>query len=156
MVAWCFCCTGLSCSRIQLYALSRPGSCEAHLPPRVRVRSFHETAVCFVAKDGTTKDGSSDNGKVNTSVCPLYRMNHPVVTRLRSVCLLYRMNHPVVTRPRSVWTVSPTPMVIAKLDITTWQDGLFPDLFMLSGDIFNRTIELKWNWGPISGGDKTQ
>uniref|UniRef100_A0A8K9V943 Caseinolytic mitochondrial matrix peptidase chaperone subunit Xb n=1 Tax=Oncorhynchus mykiss TaxID=8022 RepID=A0A8K9V943_ONCMY len=54
---------GLSCSRIQLYALSRPGSCEAHLPPRVRVRSFHETAVCFVAKDGTTKDGSSDRGK---------------------------------------------------------------------------------------------
>ncbi|XP_064878299.1 ATP-dependent Clp protease ATP-binding subunit clpX-like, mitochondrial isoform X2 [Oncorhynchus nerka] len=58
---------GLSCSRIQLYALSRPGSCEAHLPPRVRVRSFHETAVCFVAKDGTTKDGSSDSGKKNLS-----------------------------------------------------------------------------------------
>ncbi|XP_031657420.1 ATP-dependent Clp protease ATP-binding subunit clpX-like, mitochondrial isoform X1 [Oncorhynchus kisutch] len=58
---------GLFCSRIQLYALSRPGSCEAHLPPRVRVRSFHETAVCFVAKDGTTKDGSSDSGKKNLS-----------------------------------------------------------------------------------------
>uniref|UniRef100_A0A4W5K7K7 ATP-dependent clpX-like chaperone zinc ribbon domain-containing protein n=1 Tax=Hucho hucho TaxID=62062 RepID=A0A4W5K7K7_9TELE len=57
----------LSCSRIQLYALSRPSSCEAHLPPRVRVRSFHETAVCFVAKDGTTKDGSSDGGKKNLS-----------------------------------------------------------------------------------------
>ncbi|XP_042157876.1 ATP-dependent Clp protease ATP-binding subunit clpX-like, mitochondrial isoform X1 [Oncorhynchus tshawytscha] len=56
---------GLSCSRIQLYALSRPGSCEAHLPPRVR--SFHETAVCFVAKDGTTKDGSSNGGKKNLS-----------------------------------------------------------------------------------------
>ncbi|XP_038873725.1 ATP-dependent Clp protease ATP-binding subunit clpX-like, mitochondrial isoform X2 [Salvelinus namaycush] len=56
---------GLSCSRIQLYALSRPSSCEAHLPPRVRVRSFHETAVCFVAKDGTTKDGSNDGGKKN-------------------------------------------------------------------------------------------
>uniref|UniRef100_A0A673W7C4 Caseinolytic mitochondrial matrix peptidase chaperone subunit X n=1 Tax=Salmo trutta TaxID=8032 RepID=A0A673W7C4_SALTR len=58
---------GLSCSRVQLYALSRPSSCEAHLHPRARVRSFHETAVCFVAKDGTTKDGSSNDGKKNLS-----------------------------------------------------------------------------------------
>nr|XP_046199327.1 ATP-dependent Clp protease ATP-binding subunit clpX-like, mitochondrial isoform X2 [Oncorhynchus gorbuscha] len=49
------------------FSTQRPGSCEAHLPPRVRVRSFHETAVCFVAKDGTTKDGSSDSRKKNLS-----------------------------------------------------------------------------------------
>ncbi|CAB1322618.1 unnamed protein product, partial [Coregonus sp. 'balchen'] len=57
----------MSCSRIQLYALSRPGSREAPLSPRVRVRSIHETAVCFAAKDGSTKDGSSDGGKKNLS-----------------------------------------------------------------------------------------
>lgn len=56
--------TGLSCSRIQLFSLSRQGSRETHLPPRVRVRSFSETAVCFASKDGTTKDGGSDGGKV--------------------------------------------------------------------------------------------
>ncbi|XP_041705723.1 ATP-dependent Clp protease ATP-binding subunit clpX-like, mitochondrial isoform X1 [Coregonus clupeaformis] len=58
---------GLSCSRVQLYALSRPGWSVrgAPLPPRVRVRSFHETAACFTSKDGTTKDGSSDGGKKN-------------------------------------------------------------------------------------------
>lgn len=56
--------TGLSCSRIQLFSLSRQGSREAHLPPRVRVRSFSETAVCYASKDGTTKDSGSDGGKV--------------------------------------------------------------------------------------------
>uniref|UniRef100_A0A8C7LTI3 ClpX-type ZB domain-containing protein n=1 Tax=Oncorhynchus mykiss TaxID=8022 RepID=A0A8C7LTI3_ONCMY len=68
-VAWCFCCTGLSCSRVQLYALSRPGwgFREAPLPRIVRVRSFHETAVCFASKDGTTKDGSGDGGKKSIS-----------------------------------------------------------------------------------------
>lgn len=55
---------GLSCSRIQLFSLSRPGSRETHLPPRVRVRSFSETAVCYASKDGTTKDSGSDGGKV--------------------------------------------------------------------------------------------
>uniref|UniRef100_A0A6Q2ZHL4 ATP-dependent clpX-like chaperone, mitochondrial n=1 Tax=Esox lucius TaxID=8010 RepID=A0A6Q2ZHL4_ESOLU len=55
---------GLTCSRIQLYALSRPGSREATVPHRVCVRSFHETAVCFASKDGTTKDGPGDGGKV--------------------------------------------------------------------------------------------
>ncbi|CAB1331846.1 unnamed protein product [Coregonus sp. 'balchen'] len=57
----------MSCSRVQLYALSRPGWSVrgAPLPPRVRVRSFHETAACFTSKDGTTKDGSSDGGKKN-------------------------------------------------------------------------------------------
>ncbi|XP_071001024.1 ATP-dependent Clp protease ATP-binding subunit clpX-like, mitochondrial, partial [Oncorhynchus clarkii lewisi] len=60
---------GLSCSRVQLYALSRPGwgFREAPLPRIVRVRSFHETAVCFASKDGTTKDGSGDGGKKSIS-----------------------------------------------------------------------------------------
>lgn len=56
--------TGLSCSRIQLFFLSRHGFRETHLPPRVRVRSFSETSVCYGSKDGTTKDGGSDGGKV--------------------------------------------------------------------------------------------
>ncbi|XP_041652658.1 ATP-dependent Clp protease ATP-binding subunit clpX-like, mitochondrial isoform X2 [Cheilinus undulatus] len=54
---------GLSCSRIQLYSLSRQGSRETHLPPRIRVRSFSETSVCYASKDGTTKDGGSDGKK---------------------------------------------------------------------------------------------
>ncbi|CAI5665072.1 unnamed protein product [Oreochromis niloticus] len=54
---------GLSCSRIQLFFLSRHGFRETHLPPRVRVRSFSETSVCYGSKDGTTKDGGSDGGK---------------------------------------------------------------------------------------------
>ncbi|XP_046890474.1 ATP-dependent Clp protease ATP-binding subunit clpX-like, mitochondrial isoform X2 [Hypomesus transpacificus] len=58
---------GFSCSRIQLYSLSRPGSRETYLPSRVRVRSFSETAVCFASKDGTTKDGSGDGGKKSIS-----------------------------------------------------------------------------------------
>ncbi|XP_071376285.1 ATP-dependent clpX-like chaperone, mitochondrial isoform X2 [Centroberyx affinis] len=58
---------GLSCSRIQLFSLSRHGSRETHLPPRVRVRSFSETAVCYASKDGTTKDGGSDGGKKSIS-----------------------------------------------------------------------------------------
>ncbi|XP_029991527.1 ATP-dependent Clp protease ATP-binding subunit clpX-like, mitochondrial isoform X2 [Sphaeramia orbicularis] len=58
---------GLSCSRIQLYSLSRQGSREAHLIPRVRVRSFSETAICYASKDGTTKDSGSDGGKKSIS-----------------------------------------------------------------------------------------
>ncbi|XP_034060582.1 ATP-dependent Clp protease ATP-binding subunit clpX-like, mitochondrial isoform X2 [Gymnodraco acuticeps] len=58
---------GLSCSRIQLFSLSRHGSRETHLPLRVRVRSFSETAVCYAAKDGTTKDSGSDGGKKSVS-----------------------------------------------------------------------------------------
>ncbi|XP_056137500.1 ATP-dependent Clp protease ATP-binding subunit clpX-like, mitochondrial isoform X2 [Lampris incognitus] len=58
---------GLSCSRIQLFSLSRHGSRETHLPPRVRVRSFSETAVCYSSKDGTTKDGGNDGGKKSIS-----------------------------------------------------------------------------------------
>ncbi|XP_005945645.1 ATP-dependent Clp protease ATP-binding subunit clpX-like, mitochondrial isoform X3 [Haplochromis burtoni] len=58
---------GLSCSRIQLFFLSRHGFRETHLPPRVRVRSFSETSVCYGSKDGTTKDGGSDGGKKNLS-----------------------------------------------------------------------------------------
>ncbi|KAM7003115.1 ATP-dependent clpX-like chaperone, mitochondrial isoform 3-T3 [Tautogolabrus adspersus] len=57
---------GLSCSRIQLYSLSRQGS-QTHLHPRVRVRSFSETSVCYASKDGTTKDGGSDGGKKSIS-----------------------------------------------------------------------------------------
>lgn len=58
---------GLSCSRIQLFFLSRHGFRETHLPPRVRVRSFSETSVCYGSKDGTTKDGGSDGGKKSLS-----------------------------------------------------------------------------------------
>ncbi|KAK5902094.1 hypothetical protein CesoFtcFv8_007386 [Champsocephalus esox] len=58
---------GLFCSRIQLFSLSRHGSRETHFPPRVRVRSFSETAVCYAAKDGTTKDSGSDGGKKSVS-----------------------------------------------------------------------------------------
>ncbi|XP_029378796.1 ATP-dependent Clp protease ATP-binding subunit clpX-like, mitochondrial isoform X2 [Echeneis naucrates] len=58
---------GFSCSRIQLFSLSRQGSRETHLPARVRVRSFSETAVCYGSKDGATKDGGSDGGKKNIS-----------------------------------------------------------------------------------------
>lgn len=56
--------TGLSCSRIQWFSLSRQGSRETHLPLRVRVRSFSETVVCYAPKDGTTKDSGNDGGKV--------------------------------------------------------------------------------------------
>ncbi|XP_038562210.1 ATP-dependent Clp protease ATP-binding subunit clpX-like, mitochondrial isoform X2 [Micropterus salmoides] len=58
---------GLSCSRIQLFSLSRQGSRETHVPTRVRVRSFSETAVCYASKDGTTKDSGSDGGKKSIS-----------------------------------------------------------------------------------------
>ncbi|XP_070828438.1 ATP-dependent Clp protease ATP-binding subunit clpX-like, mitochondrial isoform X2 [Chaetodon trifascialis] len=58
---------GFSCSRIQLFSLSRHGSRETHLPPWVRVRSFSETAVCYASKDGTTKDSGSDGGKKSIS-----------------------------------------------------------------------------------------
>ncbi|XP_019934205.2 ATP-dependent Clp protease ATP-binding subunit clpX-like, mitochondrial isoform X2 [Paralichthys olivaceus] len=58
---------GLSCSRIQLFSLSRQGSREAYVPLQVRVRSFSETAVCFASKDGTTKDNGSDGGKKSIS-----------------------------------------------------------------------------------------
>uniref|UniRef100_A0A3P9KMV5 Caseinolytic mitochondrial matrix peptidase chaperone subunit b n=1 Tax=Oryzias latipes TaxID=8090 RepID=A0A3P9KMV5_ORYLA len=54
---------GLSCSRIQLFSLSRQGSREAHFHPRIHVRSFSETAVCYAAKDGTPRDGGNDSGK---------------------------------------------------------------------------------------------
>ncbi|XP_077600663.1 ATP-dependent clpX-like chaperone, mitochondrial isoform X2 [Stigmatopora nigra] len=54
---------GFSCSRLQFYSLSRHGSRDAHLRPRVRVRSFSETTVCFASKDGPTKDAGSDGGK---------------------------------------------------------------------------------------------
>ncbi|XP_047451992.1 ATP-dependent Clp protease ATP-binding subunit clpX-like, mitochondrial isoform X2 [Mugil cephalus] len=58
---------GLSCSRIQLYGLSRQGFRETHLPPLLRVRSFSETSVCYASKDGTTKDSGSDGGKKSVS-----------------------------------------------------------------------------------------
>ncbi|KAM9816015.1 ATP-dependent Clp protease ATP-binding subunit clpX-like, mitochondrial isoform X2 [Syngnathus typhle] len=58
---------GLSCSRLQFYSLSRHGSRDAHLQPRVRVRSFSETAVCFASKDGSTKDTGNDGGKKSIS-----------------------------------------------------------------------------------------
>nr|XP_020480174.1 ATP-dependent Clp protease ATP-binding subunit clpX-like, mitochondrial isoform X2 [Monopterus albus] len=58
---------GLSCSRIQLFSLSRQGSRETHLLPWVRVRSFSETAVCYASKDGITKDSGGDGGKKSIS-----------------------------------------------------------------------------------------
>ncbi|XP_024137533.1 ATP-dependent Clp protease ATP-binding subunit clpX-like, mitochondrial isoform X2 [Oryzias melastigma] len=58
---------GLSCSRIQLFSLSRQGSREAHFHPRIHVRSFSETAVCYAAKDGTPRDGGNDGGKKSVS-----------------------------------------------------------------------------------------
>ncbi|CAL8359974.1 unnamed protein product [Lota lota] len=58
---------GLSCSRIQLFSLSKHSPRETHLPPNVQVRSFSEAAVCYAAKDGTTKDGASDGGKKSVS-----------------------------------------------------------------------------------------
>ncbi|XP_078804801.1 ATP-dependent clpX-like chaperone, mitochondrial isoform X2 [Oryzias latipes] len=58
---------GLSCSRIQLFSLSRQGSREAHFHPRIHVRSFSETAVCYAAKDGTPRDGGNDSGKKSVS-----------------------------------------------------------------------------------------
>ncbi|XP_061577656.1 ATP-dependent Clp protease ATP-binding subunit clpX-like, mitochondrial isoform X2 [Cololabis saira] len=58
---------GLSCSRIQLFSLSRQGSRETHFHPKVCVRSFSETAVCYAAKDGTTRDGGNDGGKKSIS-----------------------------------------------------------------------------------------
>uniref|UniRef100_A0A3P9H516 Caseinolytic mitochondrial matrix peptidase chaperone subunit b n=1 Tax=Oryzias latipes TaxID=8090 RepID=A0A3P9H516_ORYLA len=61
------CHTGLSCSRIQLFSLSRQGSREAHFHPRIHVRSFSETAVCYAAKDGTPRDGGNDSGKKSVS-----------------------------------------------------------------------------------------
>uniref|UniRef100_A0A8B9J5K8 Caseinolytic mitochondrial matrix peptidase chaperone subunit b n=2 Tax=Astyanax mexicanus TaxID=7994 RepID=A0A8B9J5K8_ASTMX len=54
---------GFSSSRIQFFALSRPASREAHLPPTVQVRLFSETAVCFASKDSTPTGGSNDGGK---------------------------------------------------------------------------------------------
>lgn len=55
---------GFSCSYMRFYALSRPATHEAHLPPAVRVRLFSENVVCFASKENTPKDGSSDGGKV--------------------------------------------------------------------------------------------
>ncbi|XP_029112327.1 caseinolytic mitochondrial matrix peptidase chaperone subunit Xa [Scleropages formosus] len=54
---------GISCSRVQLFALIRPGIHEVYLAPRVPSRSFSETSVYFASKEGTTKDGSADGGK---------------------------------------------------------------------------------------------
>ncbi|XP_075998276.1 ATP-dependent clpX-like chaperone, mitochondrial isoform X2 [Genypterus blacodes] len=56
---------GLSCSRIHVFALSRRSFRETQLLPRVRVRSFSETTVCYASKDETTKDG--DGGKKSIS-----------------------------------------------------------------------------------------
>ncbi|KAF6738831.1 ATP-dependent Clp protease ATP-binding subunit clpX-like, mitochondrial [Oryzias melastigma] len=43
------------------------GSREAHFHPRIHVRSFSETAVCYAAKDGTPRDGGNDGGKKSVS-----------------------------------------------------------------------------------------
>ncbi|XP_013869032.1 ATP-dependent Clp protease ATP-binding subunit clpX-like, mitochondrial isoform X2 [Austrofundulus limnaeus] len=58
---------GLSCNRIQLFSLSRPVARETRFHPRVCVRSFSDTAVCYASKDGTTKDSGNDGGKKSAS-----------------------------------------------------------------------------------------
>ncbi|XP_068169920.1 ATP-dependent Clp protease ATP-binding subunit clpX-like, mitochondrial isoform X1 [Antennarius striatus] len=58
---------GLSCSQIHLFSLVRQGGRETPLPAWARVRSFSESAVCYVSKDGTTKDSGSDGGKKSIS-----------------------------------------------------------------------------------------
>ncbi|XP_035378808.1 ATP-dependent Clp protease ATP-binding subunit clpX-like, mitochondrial isoform X3 [Electrophorus electricus] len=59
--------TGLSWSRIHLFALGTSVFPESHLSSEVRVRLFSQTAVCFASKDGTPKDGSSDGGKKSST-----------------------------------------------------------------------------------------
>ncbi|XP_015198775.2 caseinolytic mitochondrial matrix peptidase chaperone subunit Xa isoform X1 [Lepisosteus oculatus] len=54
---------GISCSRMHLYTLTRPGAQEVHLARRLPVRSFSETAVYFASKDSSAKDGPGDGGK---------------------------------------------------------------------------------------------
>ncbi|XP_048886949.1 ATP-dependent Clp protease ATP-binding subunit clpX-like, mitochondrial [Brienomyrus brachyistius] len=54
---------GISCSRVQLFALSRPGVHDVGLPRKVPLRTFSESAVYFAFKEGSSKDGSADGGK---------------------------------------------------------------------------------------------
>ncbi|KAK3558165.1 hypothetical protein QTP86_011861 [Hemibagrus guttatus] len=54
---------GFSRLHVRFYALRRPSTREAHLPPALQVRLFSESAVCFASKDNTPKDGSGDVGK---------------------------------------------------------------------------------------------
>lgn len=55
---------GLPCPRVQLFILRRQLPRETQSPAWVRARSFSETAVCYGSKDGITKDGGGDGGKV--------------------------------------------------------------------------------------------
>ncbi|KAA0724061.1 ATP-dependent Clp protease ATP-binding subunit clpX-like, mitochondrial [Triplophysa tibetana] len=48
---------GLSCSRVQLFTLTKPVSHEVHLPQVILVRSFSQTSVCLALKDSTPRDG---------------------------------------------------------------------------------------------------
>ncbi|XP_056595759.1 ATP-dependent Clp protease ATP-binding subunit clpX-like, mitochondrial isoform X2 [Triplophysa dalaica] len=52
---------GLSCSRVQLFTLTKPACHEVHLPQVILVRSFSQTAVCLAIKDSTPRDG--DGGR---------------------------------------------------------------------------------------------
>lgn len=67
---------GISCSRVQLFALSRPGVHDVGLPRKVPLRTFSESAVYFAFKEGSSKDGSADSGKVHTLYsCSTDRLN---------------------------------------------------------------------------------
>lgn len=58
------CSTGLPCPRVQFFSLRRQLPRETQSPAWFRARSFSETAVCYGSKDGITKDGGGDGGKV--------------------------------------------------------------------------------------------
>lgn len=60
----CLCPAGLPCPRVQFFSLRRQLPRETQSPAWFRARSFSETAVCYGSKDGITKDGGGDGGKV--------------------------------------------------------------------------------------------
>lgn len=59
---------GLPCPRVQVFSLRRQLPRETQSPAWFRARSFSETAVCYGSKDGITKDGGGDGGKVLSSL----------------------------------------------------------------------------------------
>lgn len=63
---------GLPCPRVQFFILRRQLPRETQSPAWFRARSFSETAVCYSSKDGITKDGGGDGGKVLS--CSWYRV----------------------------------------------------------------------------------
>lgn len=55
---------GLPCPRVQFFILRRQLPRDTQAPAWFRARSFSETTVCYGSKDGITKDGGGDGGKV--------------------------------------------------------------------------------------------